>query len=99
MKIVKRQKSGVVAMTKRATIYPTFVRNPLLADVHHDIGVVQTYVAVDTRTREIIARDILIALVLQKEELIGYEVGIDPSCEPLINTYQRELLDEVNSNE
>lgn len=88
-------------MTRRATIYPTYVRNPLLADVEHDLGVVQTYVAVDTSTRTIIARDIIIAFILQDEALIGYEVGIDPSCEPLVSRHQQELLDDYEriSNE
>ena len=54
----------VVAMTRRATIYPTYVRNPLLADVHHDIDVVQTYVAVDTRgTRVRLLRATLLLLL------------------------------------
>lgn len=93
MKIVKKQKSGAVAMTRRVTVYPTYVPNPLLADVEHDLKL-QIYVAVDTATREIVSKDIVLHLLLNKEELIGYEVGLDPSCEAVISTVDKGLDNE-----
>ena len=90
MRIVKKQNSGAFVISKRLTIYPSHVRNPLLADVEHNIGVAQTWVAVDTRTRQIVATDIVLHLLLDNDKLNGYEVGIDPSCEPLINYVDRK---------
>lgn len=77
-------------MTRRVTVYPTYVPNPLLADVEHDLKL-QIYVAVDTATREIVSKDIVLHLLLNKEELIGYEVGLDPSCEAVISTVDKGL--------
>lgn len=78
-------------MTKRVTVYPTFVPNPLLADVEHDLRL-QIYVAVDTKTRKILTQDILLHLLLEKQELNGCEVGIDPSCETVLSNLDKEGL-------
>ena len=89
---VKRQKSGVIAMSKRVTVYPTYVPNPLLADVEHDLKL-PMYVAVDNATREIVSKEVLLFLLLNKEELIGYEVGLDPSCEAVISSTDRKGME------
>lgn len=66
-------------MLKAVTIYPTMIPNPLLADVKHKHRS-QWYVAVDNKTREVVADDVIISFLIDQEELNGYFVGIDPSC-------------------
>jgi len=75
-------------MLKAVTIYPTMIPNPLLADVQHNHRH-QWYVAVDNKTREVVADDVIISFLIDQEQLNGYFVGIDPSC----NSYKRFIED------